>query len=100
MYKQEALDVLECYYRNTEHVLGGKDEQVKAIKTCINLVDELEDASSYWEKITINTTDPIREYQVTRCHKCGKYTVRPYAGIVRLYDFCLHCGADMRSKKK
>ena len=98
MHKQEALDVLEAYRRNTEHVLGEKDEQVRVIKTCINLVDELEDDSSYWENIWVNTEDPIEMWQIAKCHKCGKHTMRAYKYSFSLYDFCPHCGADMRSK--
>ena len=100
MHKQEALDVLEAYRRNTEHVLGENDEQTKAIKTCINLVDELEYDNSYWENIEVNVNDPIETWQIAKCHKCGLYLVTPYKCAITLYDFCPYCGADMRSKSK
>lgn len=43
MNKQEALDALELYHRNTEHILGPEDEKVKTIETCIKLIEEIED---------------------------------------------------------
>lgn len=46
MNKQEALDALELYHRNMEHILGPEDEKVKTIETCIKLVDEIEDLPS------------------------------------------------------
>ncbi len=100
MHKQEVLDVLEVYHRNMLHILGDKDEQVGVIKTCINLVDELEDDSSYWEDIEVNDTDPIEMWQTAKCHKCGLYITTPYMYSVRLHAFCPHCGVGMRSKSK
>ena len=50
IYKQEAIDVLEVYRRNVEHILGDENELVKVIQTCINLVDELEDTK--WIPVT------------------------------------------------
>ena len=47
MYKQEAIDALECYRRNTAHILGDNDEKVKTIETCIMLVSEAEEASKW-----------------------------------------------------
>ena len=43
MYKQEALDSLECFRSNTAHILGDNDEKVKTIETCMMLVQEIED---------------------------------------------------------
>lgn len=43
MNKQEALDALELYHRNMEHILGPDDEKVKTIEMCIKLVEEIED---------------------------------------------------------
>jgi len=43
MNKQEALDALELYHRNMEHILGPEDEKVKTIETCIKLIEEIED---------------------------------------------------------
>ena len=43
IYKQEALDSIEVFRRNTIHVLGENDPQVKTIDTCKMLVEEVED---------------------------------------------------------
>ena len=43
IYKEEAIDAIEVYRRNTEHILGENSEIVKAIKTCEMLVEEIED---------------------------------------------------------
>ena len=51
MYKQEALDALECFRRNTAHILGDNDEKVKTIETCMMLVREAEEASE-WISVT------------------------------------------------
>lgn len=99
MHKQEVLDVLGVYHRNMEYILGDKDEQVGVIKTCINLVDELEDDSSYWESIEVNIDESIEMWQIAKCHRCGLYTATPYKGTILLLDFCPHCGADMRSRR-
>lgn len=98
MHKQEVLDTLEVYYRNMEHILGDRDEQVQAIKTCIGLVDELEDETGYWEDTKVESNEFIEMWQTARCSACGLYTVSPYKYALSLYDFCPHCGADMRSK--
>ena len=50
MYKQEALDSLECFRSNTAHILGNNDEKVKTIETCIMLVNEAED-SDRWTSV-------------------------------------------------
>ena len=50
MYKQEALDSLECFRSNTAHILGDNDEKVKTIETCIMLVNEAED-SDRWTSV-------------------------------------------------
>lgn len=51
MHKQEAIDALECYKRNTAHILGDNDEKVKTIETCIMLVREAEEAER-WIPVT------------------------------------------------
>ena len=43
IYKEEAIDAIEVYRRNMEHILGENNEVVKAIKTCEMLVEEVED---------------------------------------------------------
>ena len=98
MHKQEALDVLEAYRRNMEHILGDRDEQVQAIKTCITLVDELEDVKGYWQDVGVETNEFIERWQRAKCSECGLYTVMPYKYSMSLSDFCPHCGADMLSK--
>lgn len=45
MNKQEALDALELYHRNMEHILGPDDEKVKIIETCIQLVEEIPESN-------------------------------------------------------
>lgn len=50
MNKQEAIDSLECFRRNTAHILGDNDEKVKTIETCIMLVKEAEEAPSVQSK--------------------------------------------------
>lgn len=65
MNKQEALDALELYHRNMEHILGPEDEKVKTIETCIKLVDEIEDLPSaqQWIPIKMRPMDTEeREY--------------------------------------
>ena len=47
MYKQEALDSLECFRSNTAHILGDNDEKVKTIETCMMLVQEVGEASEW-----------------------------------------------------
>ena len=51
MYKQEALDSLECFRSNTAHILGDNDEKVKTIETCMMLVQEAGEASE-WISVT------------------------------------------------
>lgn len=47
IYKQEAIDAIEVYRRNTEHILGEDSEIVKAIKTCEMLVQEVEETERW-----------------------------------------------------
>ena len=44
-FKQEVIDAIEVYRKNTAHVLGENDEIVKAIENCKKLVEEIEDMS-------------------------------------------------------
>lgn len=62
MNKQEALDALELYHRNMEHILGPEDEKVKTIETCIKLVEEIEDElpSAQPERLTDDDFETIR----------------------------------------
>lgn len=39
--KQEAIDAIELYRRNMEHILGPEDERVKVIERCIHLVEDI-----------------------------------------------------------
>lgn len=47
MNKQEAIDSLECFRRNTAHILGDNDEKVKTIETCMMLVREAEETERW-----------------------------------------------------
>lgn len=58
MNKQEAIDSLECFRRNTAHILGDNDEKVKTIETCIMLVEEIEDETPNTPN-TLNALDCI-----------------------------------------
>lgn len=40
----------------------------------------------------------IEEWQSARCSACGKYHTTPYMYYFDNYDFCPHCGADMRGE--
>ena len=66
MNKQEALDALELYHRNMEHILGPEDEKVKTIETCIKLIEEIEDempSAQQWIPIKMRPMDAEeREY--------------------------------------
>ena len=55
IYKQEAIDVLEVYRRNVEHILGDENELVKVIQTCIDLVSEIEDTG--WTPVSERLPD-------------------------------------------
>ena len=61
--KQEVLDVLECFRRNTAHILGDNDEKVKTIETCVMLVQEAEEAEKW---IPVSEANP---------EKCDYYLV-------------------------
>lgn len=42
-FKQEVIDAIEVYRKNTAHVLGENDEIVKAIENCKRLVEEIKE---------------------------------------------------------
>lgn len=44
-FKQEAIEAIEVYRKNTAHILGENNEIVKAIENCKKLVEEIEDMS-------------------------------------------------------
>ena len=59
---QEALDALERYRQNMIKIVGESSELVKAIQTCIRLVDEIED-KQHWIPIKTRPMDEEeREY--------------------------------------
>lgn len=64
MQKQEAIDALECYRRNTAHILGDNDEKVKTIDTCIMLVQEAEETEK-WIPVSERLPDIHDEVLVT-----------------------------------
>lgn len=57
MNKQEAIDSLECFRRNTAHILGDNDEKVKTIETCIMLVREAEETER-WIPVSERLPEP------------------------------------------
>lgn len=42
-FKQEVIDAIEVYRKNTAHILGENNEIVKAIENCKKLVEEIND---------------------------------------------------------
>ena len=60
--KQEALDVLECFRRNTAHILGDNDEKVETIETCVMLVQEVEEAEK-WIPVSENVPEVEEGYE-------------------------------------
>ena len=89
MNKQEAIDVLEIFKANTEHILGEENEVVKAIKTCMMLVKEIETKQGEW----INLDDGSLSW---KCSNCGKHCYGCYSEIkAGEYHYCPHCGTKM-----
>lgn len=59
---QEALDALERYRQNMIKIVGESSELVKAIQTCIRLVDEIEDKQQWIPIKTRPMDEEEREY--------------------------------------
>ena len=55
-FKQEALEALGVYRRNTVKALGEKDENVRVIDTCIQLIDEIEEKEGQKTFMVIDNT--------------------------------------------
>lgn len=55
-FKQEALEALGVYKRNTVKALGEKDENVRVIGTCIRLIDEIEEKEGQKTFMVIDNT--------------------------------------------
>ena len=55
-YKKEALEALGVYKRNMQKILGESNECIKAIDTCIRLVNEVEDNKELKTFMVIDTT--------------------------------------------
>lgn len=92
--KQEAIEAIEVYRKNIEHILGNENELVKVIETCRKLVDEIEEVPETHytdtisrrgllkyleEKSGMNTPDWLRETieempdaqpEIIRCGNC------------------------------
>ena len=73
IYKEEAIDAIEVYRRNTEHILGENSEIVKAIKTCEMLVQEVEETER-WIPVSEKLPEKEGRYLVT-CSKIGAWEV-------------------------
>ena len=99
--KQEIIDVLELFKRNTVHALGENDEQVKTINTCIMLTEEVEDKQGYWQDISVIGNDEcgIDMWQSSKCSACGHYVTKPFTYSLVLDDYCPHCGVSMKGQK-
>ena len=55
------------------------------------------------EKTTFHNGDDdpiIEEWQSAKCSVCGKYHTTPYLYYFNDYNFCPHCGADIRKDGK
>lgn len=85
MNKQEAIDVIEAYRRNMEHILGAEHETVKAIQTCEMLVGELEEPTAQWDG---------GEWGC--CTNCGHQgCASDIWDRCEPYQFCPNCGIRM-----
>lgn len=88
MYKQEALDSLECFRSNTAHILGDNDEKVKTIETCMMLVQEAEGTEKWIpvrERLPEKKTEVIYSLE-NHYVSTGYMTDRDYEGnIVELH---------------
>lgn len=42
----------------------------------------------------------IEEWQSARCSNCGLYHTTPYSYYFDSFNYCPHCGADMRGEQE
>ena len=87
-----AIDaVLEL---NVEH-------RVSWVDAVIDMLDEMPTEQlkkGRWEEPALENVKAagVEEVQSARCSACGLYHTTPYLYHFKYYNFCPHCGADMR----
>jgi len=96
--KQKAIDVLEMtiaddwefdYARDRMNELPSAEPERKTGKWLEKSVIHKDEADTV-----------IEEWQSAKCSVCGKYHTTLYLYYFSDYNYCPHCGADMRGEQE
>ena len=110
---------LEIIYKDVQHTLEeeilyaiqqvdikvNKEELIKALEydrkqyekgyeDGMQMAKELKKGE--WKEKKVFNESSIEEWQTARCSACGLYHTTPYGYYFYHFNFCPHCGADMR----
>ena len=90
--RQDAYITLTAYYHHRTEIqhLGLKEALSR-----VPPADVRENERGKWEEREV-LQGIIEEWQSAKCSVCGKYHTVPYTYYFSTYNFCPHCGADMR----
>ena len=76
-------------------------------KNNILTADVRENIKGEWVEKDVTSLDDelddenvIDEWQSAKCSICGRYHTTPYLYCFNNYNYCPHCGADMRGEKQ
>lgn len=94
-FKQEVIDAIEVYRKNTAHILGENDEIVKAIGNCKKLVEEIEDTSE--EELEAKLEELKDKLEDAYAHGYTAAEAEWYDRIVRCKDFKHYKFTDNRA---
>lgn len=96
MTRSEALE----YFR--EELKDGKCSDTcpicNAMEWAIKALEQPERKKGKWEEEEVFDDLAIALWQSARCSACGLYHTTPYMYYFSRYNYCPHCGADMRKE--
>lgn len=92
MTKAEAIFVLEHIEAHNGLAKEAKLMAIKALKQSKRKKGE-------WEEKEVFNGSCIEQWQSARCSACGLFHTTPYGYYFNHFNFCPHCGAEMRKEE-
>lgn len=96
-FENEVLQAVQAVDINV-----NKSELIKALQYDRNQYEkgyadaQAERKKGEWEEKKVFNESFIEQWQSARCSVCGLYHTTPYGYYFYHFNFCPHCGADMR----
>ena len=100
IYRKDAIKILnaQCYRGTDYEDVCGKDCECAEYMALRDLPSARK-KGEWQEKAVVESEDShIDAWQSAKCSVCERYHTTPYLYFFTDYNFCPHCGADMRGE--